>query len=127
MNTDYLYREELMDIYKNSTSKGHLDHPTVEVTEQNPVCGDQLTLQLQIEGNKIVDAKFDGMACAVSVISSSYLLKSLIGKTVTDAKLITKDQLLEMIGLNLTTSRIKCATLILEALHNAISKIEIKK
>lgn len=124
MDNDYLYREELMDVYKNSKSKGRLSDPTVEVSEKNPVCGDELILQLKIEGGKIVDAKFDGMACAVSVISSAYLLKNLIGKTIDEARNITRDQLLEMIGLNLTTSRVKCATLILEALKNAITKVE---
>ncbi|EKE00133.1 MAG: hypothetical protein ACD_22C00088G0002 [uncultured bacterium] len=124
---DTLYREELMDIYKNNKSKGKLTCPTVEVYEKNPMCGDEITLQLEIKDGIVKDAKFDGPACAVSVISSNYLIQNLIGKTLGDAKNMTKDQLLDLIGIPLTTSRVKCATLILEAFNHAIKKYEETK
>jgi len=130
MNTvnpgDTLYREELMEVYKNPKNRGKLQDPSVEVIEKNPVCGDELVLQLNVKEGIITEAKFEGMACAVSIISSNYLVESLIGKTLEAAKKITKDDLLAKIGMNLTTSRVACATLILTALKNALSKYEQK-
>lgn len=123
---DNLYRDEIMDIYKNPQNRGTLAKPTVLVTETNPFCGDKLTLALLIEKNIIKDAKFEGEACAIGVISSSFLTENVIGKTVADAKKVTKEQLLDMIGLNLTTSRVKCATLILDALQKALKSYEEK-
>jgi nitrogen fixation NifU-like protein len=119
---DSLYREELMEIYKNSKNRGSLRSPSVSVSEKNPMCGDELTVQLNVENGVITEAKFDGMACAVSIISSEIFLNSLEGKSLEYAESLTKDELLEMVGLNLTTSRIKCASLVLEATKNAIKK-----
>jgi nitrogen fixation protein NifU and related proteins len=118
--SDSLYKEELMDIYKNPPNKGAMSDPTTSAVKNNPVCGDEITLQLKLEGGKISDAKFDGSACAVSVIASSLLTEHLIGKTVAEAKSLTKEDLLKLIGLNLSTSRVKCATLVLSALKSAL-------
>lgn len=122
-----IYREELMDIYKNPANRGHIPDPTVEVKEVNPMCGDELLLQLNISDNKITDAKFDGMACAISVVSASILTEELKGKTLKEAEKIDKQKLLDLIGITLTTSRVKCATLSLDALRNAIKKYETDK
>jgi nitrogen fixation NifU-like protein len=123
---DNLYREELMEVYKSTKNRGKLENPSVEVFQRNPMCGDEITLQLKTEKGVIRDAKFDGHACAVSVISSNFLLEDIIGKTVDEASKISKEELLKMIGVNLTTSRVKCATLVLEALQNALEKYKNK-
>jgi len=65
-----MYREELMDIYKNPTHKGTIAAPSAQVRKKNPMCGDEVTMQLKIENGKITDAKFDGFACFVSIVSS---------------------------------------------------------
>jgi nitrogen fixation protein NifU and related proteins len=122
-----LYREELMEVYKSSKNRGKMQKPSVEVVEKNPLCGDEVDLQLLIKDGKIEDAKFDGPACAVSVIASNYLLQNLIGKSLENAKKITKQELLDMIGINLTTSRVNCATLVLQGLQDAIKKYEQDK
>ena len=119
---DNLYREDLMEEYKHPHNRGSMNTPTVAVLEKNPMCGDEIELQLQISNGKITDAKFDGSACMISIVSSSKLTQNIIGKTLDEAKNITKVDLLEMIGINLTTSRIKCATLSLEALKSALEK-----
>jgi nitrogen fixation NifU-like protein len=119
---DNLYREELMEVYKNTKARGKLPDPSVEVFQKNSMCGDEIILQLKIEKGIIKDAKFDGAACAVSIIASNFMLEAIIGKTIEKAQKITKENLLEMIGVNLTTSRIKCATLVLGALQNALKK-----
>lgn len=124
---DDLYREELLDIYKNPVHKGKLDRASVEVFEKNPMCGDEITLQLRVIDDVIKDAKFHGSACVVSVIASEFLLENLIGKTIQEAREINKEALLEMLELNLTTSRVKCATLVLTALKHALADYEKAK
>jgi len=121
---DDLYREEMMDIYKNPAHRGKMKNPSVKKRGANPVCGDLVDLQLKIGNGKIVDAKFDGSACAVSIVSSEILTDAIVGLTIEKALKITKDEFLEMIGLNLTTSRVKCATLVLEALKDALGIYE---
>jgi nitrogen fixation protein NifU and related proteins len=121
---DSIIREELLDIYRNPMHKGVMKDPTVTSQENNPFCGDEINLQLLIKDGIIKDAKFNGSSCSVSVISSAMLTDALIGKTVEQAKKITKDDLLKMTGMNLTTSRIKCATLSLTAMLEALNKYE---
>ncbi|HOF50134.1 MAG TPA: iron-sulfur cluster assembly scaffold protein [Candidatus Colwellbacteria bacterium] len=119
-----LYREEFMEIFRHPQNKGNLENPSAFAHKKNPMCGDSLVLRLKISGGIIEDAKFESEACAVSVISSSILTDYLIGKSVDEAKKINKDRLLEMIGLNLTTSRVSCATLVLYALEEALKNYE---
>lgn len=123
---DSLYREELMELYKHPTHKGQLTAPTSTATKKNPMCGDEITLQLAVKDGKITDAKFDGIACSVTVISSELLSENVIGKTIDEAKKITKDDFLKAVNLNLTTSRVQCAVLALTALSAAIKDYETK-
>lgn len=113
-----------MDIFKNPHNKGKINTPSVSVSKKNPMCGDELILDLEIENDVIKNAKFDGSACSVSVISASIMTDFLIGKNLSEVKKITKEDLLKLINLNLTTSRVACATLIFTALEEAISKYE---
>jgi nitrogen fixation protein NifU and related proteins len=119
-----LYQEELMDMFKNPHNRGAMDDPSVSISKKNPMCGDELTLQLDIKDGVIKNAKFDGIACSVTIISSSILTDYLIGKTVEEVKKLSKDDLLKLINLNLTTSRVGCATLIFFALQDAIKNYE---
>lgn len=121
-----VYREEIMDIYKNPTRRGDLSGANVSSQKKNPMCGDDISVQMKIVGDVIKDAKFDGSACLVSVVSSEMLLDHLVGKSLTEAKNMTKEKLLEMLNLNLTTSRIACATLALNAVQKAIENYEGK-
>jgi nitrogen fixation NifU-like protein len=118
------YQEELMDIFKNPHNRGKLPLPSVSVSKKNPMCGDELTLELDIKNGTVRDAKFEGSACSVSIISSSILTDYLIGKKVEEVKKLTKEDLLKLIKLNLTTSRVACATLILSALQEGLKSYE---
>jgi nitrogen fixation NifU-like protein len=124
---DNLLREEFLEIYKHPAHKGTLQDPSVVSSGKNPMCGDEIRLQLKIENGRITDVKYDGIACSVSVISSDILSEELIGKTLEDVRKIDKDKLLELIGLNLTTSRVKCATLVLDSLKTALDTYEQKR
>jgi len=109
-----------MEIYKHPSNKGVLTNPSVSVHKYNPLCGDEINLQLSIENNKIKDVRYNGSACMISLVSSSLLSDYIKGKTLNDMQKITQDDVLKIIGLNLTTSRIKCATLVLDALQDAV-------
>jgi len=124
---EQIYKEELMEIYKNPPNRGKITNPTTTVVTANPLCGDSITLQLKIKNNKIRDAKFDGNLCAVSVISAAKVTEDIKEMTLEDAKKITKAYLLKSLDLNLSTSRIQCATLILKALQNAVETYETNK
>lgn len=117
-------RQELMEIYKNPVNRGKLTDPTAEATEKNPMCGDVVELTLKIEDGIITGAKFEGAACFVSIVSSSLVTEEITGKTLEEAKELNKQDILDMIGIELTTSRVKCATLVLDALQKAIKNYE---
>ena len=115
-----------MDIYKNPARRGSLDDANASTSQSNPMCGDDISVQLKIENGVVKDAKFHGSACMVSIVSSEILLDYLVGKTLEEVKSISKEKLLEMLNLNLTPSRIGCATLALGAVQNAVTAYEEK-
>lgn len=117
---DDLYRSELMEIYKDPTHKGHLASPSIVLEKQNAFCGDHLHLNLKIKNNIIEDAKFEGSLCFVSIVGAELLIEEIIGKTIEEVKKIDQKKLLKLINLNLSTSRVACATLTLKALHEAL-------
>ncbi len=117
---DALYREQLLEIYKNPSNRGNLLKSSVRVVEKNTFCGDIITLELEIENGVIKDVAFDGDACMVAIASASLLTDEIKGRTVEEAGKITKKDILGLIGVELTTSRVKCAMLILDALNSAL-------
>jgi nitrogen fixation NifU-like protein len=121
---DDLYRSELMEIYKDPSHHGHLNDPSVVLKKQNAFCGDKLHLSLKIKNNIIEDAKFEGSLCFVSIIGAEFLIEEIIGKTIEEAKKIDQKRLLELIDLNLSTSRVACATLTLKALQESLDNYE---
>lgn len=119
---DNIYREELMEIYKNPKHRGNLDSPSAKTFAENPICGDEIQLQLKIEKGTIKKARFEGAACAVSIISSEKLLSFIEGKTIQEAKNLTQKDLLKILDINVSMSRLRCATLVLTALKEALRK-----
>jgi len=119
---DNIYRQELMDIYKNPVHKGALSDPSATSHKNNPMCGHEMDLYLKIEDGVIKDASYTESACVVSVIASEILLEKVIGKKVEAINKMTKDEFLTDLGLNLSTSRVKCAMLVFEAVKEALEK-----
>ncbi len=124
MNGADIYRETLLDIIKNPPNRGVLADSSAEAEERNPLCGDVIRVQIKIDGGFIKDAAFESDACAVCIASASLLIDEVKGKTTAFAKNFTKEELLNIIGINLTISRVKCAALALYALRGAIEKYE---
>ncbi len=116
-----LYREIIIDRYKNPQFKGELDPHDISFEDDNPLCGDHIRIDLRIDEEGVVtDAAFDGYGCAISQASADLLVESIQGKSLEEIKEYTKEDLLEMLGLELGPARIKCALLSLKVLKAGI-------
>ena len=121
--SDDIYREIILDHYRNPRNKGKIDSPDVVIHDSNPLCGDQIDIYLKVVEGQIKDIKFDGKGCAISQASASMLTEMVMDKPLTTAKDISKDEVLENIGLtNLGPARIKCALLSLKVLKMGMVK-----
>jgi len=119
---DQLYREVILDHYKNPRSHGLLDEPDVQAEGQNPLCGDEVTVSVRFDGDTIGDVGFEGRGCAISQAATSMLTELVRGKTADEVARMPKEELLEEIGIPLTPVRLKCAILGLGVLKVALHK-----
>ncbi len=122
---DDLYREQILDHYKHPRNFGAMKDPDVTSSDNLVSCGDQLSIQLLVnkKSKTVTDVKFQGKGCAISMASASMLSEKVKGGHIHDLQTLTKDDILEMLGVNLTPTRLKCALLSLEVLHKALSQI----
>jgi len=118
---DDLYREVIIEHYKNPDHRGHLDPHDISFEDENPLCGDHIRIDLRVgEDGKITEAAFDGHGCAISQSSADLLLDSIIGKTVEEVKQLTKRNVLDLLGIELGPVRLKCALLPLKILKAGV-------
>jgi nitrogen fixation NifU-like protein len=118
---DDLYREIIIEHYKNPGYRGHLDPHNIAFEDNNPLCGDHIRVELRVdESGKIADARFDGHGCAISQASADLLMESVIGKPLEEVKHLTKDDILELLGIELGPVRLKCALLSLKVLKAGV-------
>ena len=111
-----LYRDNIIDHYQNPRNYGTLEHPDISYEDSNPVCGDELRIDLQVKDGKVVVARFSGHGCSISQASASMLTEEIIGKSLEEVKQIDKQYLLAMLGIPLGPVRLKCALLSLKVL-----------
>lgn len=117
---DSIYQELILDHYRNPRNQGILKEPTHEASANNPTCGDKLSMQI-LEKNGIIESvKFTGSGCAISQASASILTESLVGKSLEKARNLKKEDLLELLGIELSLTRLKCALLALDTLKKAL-------
>ena len=118
---DDLYREVIIEHYKNPSYRGKLDPHDISFADNNPLCGDhiEITLRLDEKGN-VKEALFDGHGCAISQASADLLMESIIGKPLEEVKKLNKDSILEMLGIELGPVRLKCALLSLKVLKAGV-------
>ena len=119
---DQLYREIILDHYKNPRGHGLLDGADALAEGQNPLCGDEVTVSLRFEGETIAEVGFEGRGCAISQAATSMLTEIVIGRNAEDVARMPKEELLEEIGIPLTPVRLKCALLGLGVLKVALHK-----
>jgi nitrogen fixation NifU-like protein len=115
--SDDIYREIILDHYRNPRNKGKLPEADISTHDSNPLCGDEIDIHMKIRGDRIMDIKFEGRGCAISQASASMLTEMVINKPLASVKDIAKTDILENIGLtNLGPARIKCALLALKVM-----------
>tara|TARA_Y100000310_G_scaffold91480_1_gene88842 strand:- start:4750 stop:5136 length:387 start_codon:yes stop_codon:yes gene_type:complete len=121
-NFSSMYREHILDLYKNPSNFGELERPTYEHTEHNSLCGDEITVQLKVEGNKIDDVKFNGSGCVISMVSASLFTDKIKGMKISDVKKLGKENILKLLKIKINPARIKCVLLPLESVRGALKK-----
>lgn len=136
---DQLYRRVIMDHYKNPRNKGKLENGSLTVDMNNPTCGDRIHLTLKVEEGKVVDAKFEGEGCSISMASASMMTQAIKGKDIETALKLSKifsdmmqgkevDDSIDLgdiealQGVSKFPARIKCATLAWKALERGIEQ-----
>ena len=122
-----IYQEHVLDHYEDPYHQGHCEHATHAHEDDNPLCGDVVHVELEIdEQGRISDAWFAGEGCVISQASASMLMEAVEGKTVDEVKNFSAEQMLELFGARLTPNRQKCCLLswrvIQTALHSPISE-----
>lgn len=118
---DDLYREIIIEHYKNPSYRGHLNPSDISFADNNPLCGDHIEVNLQVDkAGKVLDARFDGHGCAISQASADLLMESVIGKSLDELKKLNKQDILDNLGIELGPVRLKCALLSLKVLKAGV-------
>jgi nitrogen fixation NifU-like protein len=116
MDSGY-YREQIIDLYENPLNQGELATADFSYEEDNPLCGDVVRIDVQLDENgRVAQVAWSGDGCAISQASASLLTEEIKGKTLAEIKEFPKEKLLELIGIPLSMARVKCALLSLKVL-----------
>ena len=116
---DDLYRDYILDHYKNPRNYGELPGATHRHHDTNPLCGDEITVFLLVEGDRVQDVRFTGRGCAISQASASMLTEEVKGKTLEELRALDRDHVLGNLGITISPARVKCALLGLMALKGS--------
>ena len=122
---DDMYREQIIDRYKSPRMRGTLDPHNFSYEDDNPLCGDRIRIDVRVDGeDRITEAAFSGVGCAISQASADLLTESIVGKSLEEVKALSKDDILGMLGIELGPVRLKCALLSLKVLKAGVYGIE---
>ena len=121
---DDVYKENILDHFRNPRNFGEIVEAEIKHSELNSVCGDLVKLFVKLKDGKIIDAKFKGNGCAISMASTSMLTEKLKGKTLEEVKKITQEDIVEMLGIKLGVVRMKCGLLCLNTLNKGVEDME---
>ena len=119
-----IYREAILDHYKNPRNFGTLDKPDAKVEEGNVTCGDRIVMEIKVNNDTIEDIRFTGEGCAINQASASMLTEKVKGAKISSVMKLKTHDIIAMLGTSLTASRVRCATLPLEVLTKAIWTIQ---
>jgi nitrogen fixation NifU-like protein len=116
MSLDDFYRQDILDHSQNPRNFGTLEHPDLSAEDSNPLCGDKIRIDIKVKDGAIEDVRFTGVGCSISRAAASMLTEEIKGKTLEEVKRIGRDEVLEMLGIELGPVRLKCALLALKTL-----------
>ena len=120
-----MYQDNILDHYENPSHQGTLEHPTFEIRDLNPLCGDEVRIQARLDDeSRLVAVRFEGKGCVISLAAASMLMEEVEGKTLDEVKKMGRQAMLDLLGVPLTMMRVKCAMLPLRALEKAIHRYE---
>ena len=120
MMSQDIYREAILDHSKHPRNKGTLEHPDFTFEDTNPLCGDEIRVDLHVEGDRVAAVRFSGRGCAISQAAASMLTEMVDGQPVEAVKALTKDDILEELGVPVSPARLKCALLGLKVMKAAL-------
>lgn len=118
---DDLYRDEILEHYRQPHNFGTLEHPDAVREGHNPLCGDRITMMLSIaEDGTIREVAFSGRGCAISQASASLLTDEIRSRNVSEVEAMTNQDILDLLGIEISPARLKCALLSLDTLQRAL-------
>ncbi len=120
---DDFYRENILDHYRNPRNRGHLEHPSATAEGVNPLCGDELSVELLVEDGVITDVRYNGQGCAISQAAASMLSDAVKGKPISEVSSVGKEDVLDELGIPLSPIRLKCALLSVGVLKVALNQL----
>jgi nitrogen fixation NifU-like protein len=121
---DDLYRDYILEHYRRPHNFGVLEDATAKYEGANPLCGDRITMMLGIRDGIVADVAFTGRGCAISQASASLLTDEVKGKPVAEVAKLTSADLLDLIGIEISPARLKCALLSLDTLEHALAEAD---
>ena len=126
--SDELYDDHILDHYESPYHRGHLECPTIAHQDENPLCGDQVRLELLVDDHdRVKEAWFEGHGCAISQAAASILVKEIEGKSLDELREFQAQKMLDLIRVRLTASRQKCGLLCFKILKTMIYTLEERK
>jgi nitrogen fixation NifU-like protein len=120
---DDLYRDYILEHYRRPHNFGVLEEPTATFEGANPLCGDRITMQLQVEGGVVTGVGFTGRGCAISQASASLLTDEIKGKPVVEVADFAATDLLDLLGIEISPARLKCAMLSFDSLQHLLDDV----